>query len=554
MLRALCIRNIVLIDNLLLEFGPGFSVFTGETGAGKSILLDALSLALGSRAETHLVRQGEEKGIVVAEFDIPKNQDLLMLLKEAGVYEQGDDALYLKRTLSKEGISRAFVNDQPVTVGFLRRLSAQLVEVHGQFDKLLEPKEHRQFLDCFGGHEVALRSTLTAYENWHVLKEKYKKLLNDSGRERKILLEHYLEELGGLDLQPGGYQHLLKQRDRLAHGEKIREALQLALGNLSYNPTNAETNLSEALKACENVASYDDRLRDTLESLQSALIHVQETCHGLGRLLESIEVDPKSLDSIESQLSLFKNTARKHHCGVEDLTQIYEKLCQEFQDLDNRQENLIKLEKECCEAKECYEIQASRLTKARHETAQKLEIAVKKELGPLKMDRATFKVEFRENDEAGWSAQGKESVSFVVAPNGSVFGPLRQIASGGERSRFMLALKVALAGQNDRTALIFDEIDSGVGGAVATAIGGRLHVLSQNTQVLCVTHSPQVASWGHRHFKVVKSSNNNDVTTCVTSLDTNNSEEEIARMLSGENVTDQARAAAKTLKQDAASF
>ncbi len=550
MLRTLYIKNFILIKDLLLEFKPGFSVFTGETGAGKSIFLDALALTLGARSEINFICKDSSQSTIIAAFSIEKNTVAFRFLEAENILIEENELLFLKRTIRKDGISRAFINDQPVTLTFLKSLAKHLVEIHGQFDRLLEPKTHRHFLDTYASLCNEAKHVEESYTAWQYLESKKYQLSNTVNKENRTLLKHYLKEIEYINPEPNEEKILLEKRDRLFYAEKITESVQKALTYLEESPHGAESTLTKSIIACETARNYNERFNSCLDNLSSSLVQIQEAAREFNRFLQEDKDDSNELDMIENRLAVLKDLSRKHNCKLENLTQVHQKLLGDFKALDNKEEYLKRSEDDCQKAKTAYEKMANNLSKLRLAAIKNLEKEIMSELPSLKMDRALFRVHHKYLEEATWGPLGIDRIVFEIAPNGTVFAPLKKIASGGERARFMLALKVVLTTKNTKTSIVFDEIDSGVGGAVATAIGARLYKLSQIVQVICISHAPQVAAWAINHYKVNKNSDTSEVIyTNIEQLDKVESEEEIARMLSGEHITNQARAAAQILKK-----
>jgi len=555
MLTALAIQNIVLIDQLSLEFRPGLSVLTGETGAGKSILLDSLGLVTGERADSGLVRAGSAGGTVTAEFDIPESHPVHVVLAEHGLTDEGRD-LRLRRQLGADGRSRAFVNDQPVGVGLLARIGGLLVEIHGQQGQLglLNPANHRALLDAFGGLLPQLGGVQAAYQTLREARD-----ASDAARERLVksradedYLRHAADELAALDPKPGEEQELAQSRTLMMHGEQIAGELAEALAAVSGNG-GAEASLRVAVRRLERVAEKaGGRLDPVIEALNRGFTEIEEATRSLEAVGRDLEFDPRVLERAEERLFALRAAARKHGCAVEQLPAIRDALVDQLQALETGEQGLAGLEKALREAETDYAAKAEALGAARAAIAGRLDVAVMAELPPLKLERATFRTAVTRLPRERWASHGADEVQFEVATNpGSAMGPLSKIASGGELSRFALALKVVLAEADSPTTLIFDEIDQGVGGAVAAAVGERLARLSDGAQVLVVTHSPQVAARGSVHLRVGKTVEGDVTVTRVEALAPDERREEIARMLAGAKITDEARAAATRLLEGA---
>ena len=554
MLAALSIRDIVLIDRLDLEFQPGLSALTGESGAGKSILLDALGLALGGRAETRLVRHGAAQGSVTAAFDLAPTHPLFALLAEQGIAAE-DGGVVLRRTVGADGRSRAFVNDQPVAAGLLRQIGDALVEIHGQFDnqRLLSPVTHRGLLDAFAGLEGPLAEVAQAWAEATTadaaLAEAEAALL--AARRDEDFLRHALAELDELDPQPDEEAALAETRSRLMSGEKIVQAMADAARALAGEEPlpGAEAAIQNAVRPLERIAALaGGQLDAAIEALGRARGEVIEAQAQIERALAELDLDPRRLEETEARLFALRAVARKHGCGVAELAVLRRDLGERLANLDDGAARLDRLKVEAKAAHAAYDAAAESLGDARREAASRLDAEVTAELRPLNLGRAVFRTVVRELPPGDWGAHGKDQVVFEVATNpGSPTGPLNRIASGGELARFMLALKVVLAQADPVPTLIFDEVDAGVGGAVADAVGERLARLGGEVQVLVLTHSPQVAARGAHHWRVRKAVGEGEALTRIDVLDDAERREELARMLAGARVTDEARAAAASL-------
>ncbi len=554
MLASLSIRDVVLIDRLDLSFQPGLCVLTGETGAGKSILLDSLGLALGMRAESRLVRAGKDKAVVTASFDLPLTHPASQLMEENGF--DPTEGIVLRRILSSDGRSRAFVNDQPASVGFLRTLGETLVEIHGQFETqgLLNASAHRALLDAYGGNASLCAIVTKSYRIWlsalETRKEAEAALLK--AQEEEDYLRHVVAELEQLNCQPGEEEELSKQRTMMMHGEKLAEATSSAANELTRNH-GVEANLRSAILHLERIADKaEGKFEEVIEALDRAAVETGEAMALLNRAIQEIDLDPRHLEELEERLFALKAAARKHNITVEALPGFRGELVNQLAAIESGGANLNELRRQEDLAKTHYVDAAEKLSKARQEAANRLDQAVSGELPPLKLDRATFKTTLATHEEEHWNESGWDQVQFQVSTNpGSPLGPISKIASGGELARFMLALKVILAESDPVPTLVFDEVDAGTGGAVAAAVGERLARLGSEVQVLVVTHSPQVAALGAHHWQISKAEtpDGSGVITSVHSLEKQERLEEVARMLAGANVTDQARAAAQSLME-----
>ncbi|MDO8605301.1 MAG: DNA repair protein RecN [Phaeospirillum sp.] len=551
MLISLSIRDVVLIERLDLSFAAGLSVFTGETGAGKSILLDSLGLALGARAESGLVRHGVAQASVTAEFDPAPGHPARALLIEQDM-DAGDAPLVLRRVLTADGRSRAYVNDQPVSVGLLRRVGDELVEIHGQFEShgLLDSTTHLGVLDAFGGLAAPKARTTAAWTGWRAAKTARAEAEASLAKARaeEETLRQMFEDLDELDPKPGEEAALAQSRAVMMHGEKLLEAMNAAQTALTERGE-VEAALRSAQRSLARVAERaEGKLDGVIAALDRAAVEAAEATGLLERASAEIDLDPRHLEKVEERLFALRSAARKHAVSADELVLLKDRLGRQLAELEGGGNDLARLAREEQAARTAYVEQARALSKSRCAAASALDTAVAAELPPLKLEKARFQTRVAPQDEAAWGAGGLDSVGFEVATNpGSPPGPLGKIASGGELSRFMLALKVVLARVSPTPTIVFDEVDSGIGGAVAAAVGERLGRLAETLQILVVTHSPQVAARGAHHYRVAKTESNGAVFTGVDQLPASARQEEIARMLSGETVTDHARAAAAAL-------
>jgi DNA repair protein RecN (Recombination protein N) len=544
MLRSLDIRDVLIIDRLSLELGPGLNVLTGETGAGKSILLDALGFVLGWRGRAELVRQGAAQGEVTAVFDLAPGHAARAVLEEAGI-EAGDE-LILRRVNASDGRKTAWVNDRRVSGEVLRDLSDHLVELHGQHDDrgLLNPRGHRALLDAFAALDLGgLRAA------WGAQREARGALATaEAGLARAAaeedFLRHAVAEMDKLNPEPGEDEALDARRRLMQGAGRIREDVAKAFTALSEE--GAEGRMRDALRWLDGAAEKaEGRLEAPLEALNRALIELGEASEGVERALEALDFDPGELERVEERLFAIRALARKHGVLPDDLGGFAEDLRTRLAAIDGGAAGIARLQKAVAEAEGTYAAEAGRVTAARREAAARLDAAMAAELAPLKMERAVFATEIGPGEPG---PEGVDAVTFTVATNpGAPSGALNRIASGGELSRFLLALKVCLTGDSPGQTLIFDEIDRGVGGATADAVGRRLKALATGAQVLVVTHSPQVAAFGAWHWRVEKRVAGDVTLSTVTALGTEDRVEEIARMLAGDTVTEAARAAARAL-------
>ncbi|WP_420562714.1 DNA repair protein RecN [Thalassobaculum sp.] len=551
MLASLSIRDVVLIDRLDLAYEPGLSVLTGETGAGKSILLDALGLALGERADSGLVRHGADQATVIAAFELSDSAAVDAVLREADL-DACEGELILRRVVTADGRSRAYVNDQPTSVGLMRRLGDVLVEIQGQFDQrgLMDPSTHRDTLDAFAGLTRQAEGVARAWGAWRTALVALETARADleKARSDEEYLRHSVAELDQLAPQVGEEDRLAETRSMLMNAEAVVEALNTASAAISEDG-GADNAVARAQRALERVADRAaGRLDTALAALERAAAELEDTSAEIAAAAADIEADGGTLTEIDDRLHALRDLARKHGVGVDRLPEVHRRFADHLAALDGKGGEIGALTAAEDKAKRAYTEAAESLSKARAAAAAKLDAAIAKELPPLKLDKARFETMVSRQDESRWGASGLDAVAFQVATNpGMPAGPLSKIASGGELSRFLLALKVVLAEASPIPTLVFDEVDSGVGGAVAAAVGDRLARLATRLQVLVVTHSPQVAAQGAHHWHVAKRVQNQVTATDVVRLNTDERREEIARMLSGAAITSEARAAADSL-------
>jgi len=551
MLSRLSIRDIVLIDRLDIDFADGLAVLTGETGAGKSILLDAFALALGGRGDQALVREGAEQGQVIAVFEVARNHPARALLKANDI--AAEDELILRRVQFSDGRTRAFVNDRPVSVQVLKELGGALVEIHGQHDEraLVDAATHRRLLDAFG----ALEGDAARVERlWQARRDAVEAVAAhraevERAKRESDWLRHAVAELGALSPQAGEETALAERRTAMMQAEKVaedlREAHEVIAGANSSVPA-----LSAAIRRLERRAAQAPRLVEpAVKSLDAALTALEETCAHLEQALRAADLDPQELERIEERLFALRAAGRKYSVAVDDLAALAERYRSDIALIDAGEERLKALEVAARAAEADYRAAAGKLSTARLQAGKALDKAVNGELRPLKLERAKFSTEIV-SDAASAGPHGIDRVEFWVQTNpGTRPGPLMKVASGGELARFLLALKVVLADRGSAPSLVFDEIDTGVGGAVADAIGVRLAKLARGVQVLAVTHAPQVAARADRHYLISKDAleKGKRVATRVVEVAAEKRREEIARMLAGAEITNEARAAAERL-------
>ncbi len=563
MLRSLSITNVVLIDRLHLDFEEGLCVLTGETGAGKSILLDALGLAMGARAEARLVRKDTDKATVIAVFDVPANGTLRAVLTESDIDDADGDTI-LRRTLTRDGRSRAYINDTPVSTSLLRRVAGLLIEIQGQQRGIMDSATHRALLDAMGAemhNTLSLaRETAKRWQDWQE-HEQAKQSAEDSlaqARREEDFLRHAVEELDHAAPEDSESEQLATRRQRLLHHEKMTQALNnclIALGATGDSDNTAEAHLLSAQRFIDQaIMTAGEALAPAREALERCLLDVQEAALHIQRTSSEWGDDSQNLQEIEERYFLLQDLARKHRVAADELPKLRITLTQKLALIKTGTATLDDLNNKATQAKSAYRKTAQALSTARRAAACDLDRAITAELPPLRLERARFATEVTTSDDpADWNSHGQDQVIFNVSTNpGSAPGPLEKIASGGELGRFLLAFKVILSRVTPSASLVFDEVDSGLGGATAHAVGKRLAHLAAQRQVLVITHSPQVAAKAQQHLRVSKISEQDaggheTTLTDVIPLSPAEREDEIARMLAGAEITESARAAARTL-------
>ena len=559
MLTALSIRDVVLIERLDLTFDQGLTVLTGETGAGKSILLDSLGLALGARAEAGLVRATAEQASVTACFAPPDTHPVTEVLDEHGL--AGEDEIVLRRILTRDGRSRAFVNDHPVGVGLLRRIGTLLVEVQGQHEQmtLADPASHAVLLDAFGVAAPARAKVAAAWVSWRdaLTRLQHARTAIAAAERDEQWLRHAVDELATLAPRLDEEETLARERQRLQQSERRAEAIAAALAELTPRDrrnTGPAASLRAASRSLQRLqpASQPDPGENPADPAIAALERAEEALAEaetlLTRLIADADIDPRLLEQSEERLFALRGAARKHGVAVPDLPGLLDTLAARLGALETGAAEITVLEQEARQGRDHYVADAAALSAARNAAAAKLRQAVAKELPPLRLDKARFFTELTELPETAWGPHGMDQVRFLIATNpGQQPGPLARVASGGELSRLMLAMKVVLSAGSAVPTLVFDEVDAGIGGATAAAVGERLARVAEAVQVLVVTHSPQVAARGTAHLRVAKAAFRDRTATTVDRLTADARREEIARMLAGETISDAARAAADDL-------
>ena len=546
MLLGLEIRDILIIDRLELAFQPGLNVLTGETGAGKSILLDSLGFVLGWRGRAELVREGAEQGAVIAEFALSHDHPARAVLNEAGI--TCEDTLILRRINTRDGRKTAWVNDRRCSGEVLRALSETLIELHGQHDDrgLLNPRHHRDLLDAFGGLETQVSKVRSAWADLSAARKALADLQTrmTEAKAEEDFLRHAVAELDALAPEEGEDEALDARRRLMQSAERIREDISRA--HQALGGDGAEGAMGDALRWLEDSAyKAEGRLEEAIAALGRAMVELGEAQQGVEDCLDGLSFNPHELEEVEERLFALRGLARKHQVSPDALAGLQHELRGRLDRIEKGEEHLNDAQMAVRTAQAAYDAASQALSAARRDASGKLDQAVMAELAPLKMDRAVFLTEV---SEAGAGPSGVDDVTFTVATNpGAPAGPLAKIASGGELSRFLLALKVCLSADVAGVTMIFDEIDRGVGGATADAVGRRLKALAEGSQVLVVTHSPQVAAQGAHHWQVAKSVEGGKTLTRVLPLDEDERVDELARMISGDTVTDAARTAAQAL-------
>ncbi|HEX2581387.1 MAG TPA: DNA repair protein RecN [Dongiaceae bacterium] len=545
MLRHLAIRNVVLIGKLDLEFGPGLIAFTGETGAGKSILLDALGLATGMRADTALIRHGQEQASVTASFDVPPDHPVQEIVAAQGI-AAGEEIL-LRRQIGADGRSRAFLNGEPVAIGILRKIGAALIEIEGQFEMqgLFDPARHLYYLDQYAGIGKDVARLKGLFETWRQREDVFLRTRADfeAARREEDYLRHTVAELELVAPGVGEESALIERRSSLLQQGQAEEALAAACVELGGD-RGADRMLAMAYRRMER---WEDVFPDLMPAFERATLEMRELVDQVDRARRGSAQGSDQLRMLEERLFLLHDLARKHRIGCDELPALLETLGKRLAALENGQDALAQLEKDVAAAKAAYRDAAQKISARRTRAARQLDRSINEELPSLKLERARFETRLDEMAESDWGARGWDGVQFMISTNpGTPAAPIDKIASGGELARLMLAIKVTLAKAATVPCLVFDEVDTGIGGATAAAVGERLKRLATLCQVLVVTHSPQVAALADQHLRVQKSGKSTTHTD-VALLDQAHRQEEIARMLSGATITDEARAAASKL-------
>ena len=553
MLKKLNIENIVHIDNVSIDLNEGLNVFTGETGAGKSILLEGLGLALGSRANFSLIGNLDNKAETSAEFLIPDNHPIKKIFIQENI--EFNQKLVLKRVISNNGISKAYLNNNHINLNILNKIGQLLVEVQGQFDNhtLLDTKNHVYFLDQYGQYNAARQKVTSTYLEMKEAKDNYLKFKKDFENFEKTVefTKSILIELDGLGPKQNEEGELLNKRALVANSKKLIETLNHAGENLNGEKAIKKL-LNYTLTSLEKInIKKPEALEETIETLKRAYNEIEEASIQINNILNSIETSPDALDGIDNRLYSLRNFARKVQCDTDKLFEYHIKLKEKINNIDNKNEYLENKEKQYTIKQKEFKNNCLELRRLRIKASMELDQKINKELPSLKLDQAKFKTSIKEKDEGDWNEKGSDEIIFNIITNPNQnFMPLDKIVSGGELSRFLLAIKVVLAGSNLSKSLVFDEVDSGIGGQTANAVGERLFKLSQSNQVIVITHSPQVAAKGETHFLIEKYIEEEQPNTLCNQIASNKRVEEISRMLSGESITEEARAAAMKLLYD----
>jgi DNA repair protein RecN (Recombination protein N) len=552
MLRSLAIRNFVIVDELDIDLEQGFTVLTGETGAGKSILLDALSLVLGERADPSQIREGQKRAEICAIFSVDQKSQkhISNILEDQGFSLEDDGAtLILKRIIENSGRSRAFINGGTATLTQLQELGNQLVDIHGQHahQLLLKSGAQRDLLDTQGQLQDLLSEVKSLYQEWDFT-DKQLRMAQQAGenlQREQERLTWALEELDNLAPQTGEWKAIEHEHSRLANAAKLIEGCQNTINLLQEQDGHAEELLNKAFNEIEELAKLDSNLEDAKVAIETAQIQLSEATHSLGRYLQKMDVDPKRLSEIEERLKALFSASKKFKVAPEDLPEVWQETQKKLTAIQDAQD-LVGLEKKVAQIFEKYIRQAKLLSNARIKAAKSLEIAVTEAMQDLSMAGGRFAIDVQQQEKP--SLYGMEQIEFLVAGHPGVSPkPLSKVASGGELARISLAISVITSEASHIPTLIFDEVDSGIGGAVAATVGKRLKELGQHHQVLCVTHLAQVAAQGHQHWQVQKHTENNVTTSRISSLNRNERVEEIARMLGGAEITDTTRRHAREL-------
>jgi DNA repair protein RecN (Recombination protein N) len=557
MLTHIHIWNFAIVESLDIEFETGLTVMTGETGAGKSILLDALGLALGDRADTSVIRHGTDKAEISVSFSVNDAPQASSWLAQHEM--ESEDECIIRRSISRKGGSKAFINGIPSTIQQLKELGEMLVDLHGQHEhqSLLHKDVQRQLLDDYADHKSLLNEVAESYQRWQDLSRDYARLsqANTDRDSRLELLRYQVQELEALDLQPGETDKLEQELKRLSNANRLLTTAQAVIDQLDENEQHAvSTILSQSTNDISDLTRIDEKLAPIAELLNTSIIQVQETISELRHYVDSLELDPERLGEVEQRITDIHNLSRKHRVEPEELVDLFPSLKQEQEDLEQADIKLGDLQKQIESAKRTYIEAAKKLSSSRKKTARSLSGKITDTMQGLSLQGGQFKVDVIDLDEAQWSGRGAENIEFLVSANpGTPLKPLTKVASGGELSRISLAIQVITAQAARIPTLVFDEVDVGIGGRVAEIVGLQLRALGQHRQVICVTHLPQVAALGHHHYQVSKSTNQKTTVTEIKPLDNSQRIDEVARMLGGIKITEQTLSHAKEMIDSAQS-
>lgn len=551
MLQELRIQNLALIEKLELLFQPGFTTLTGETGAGKSILLDALGLALGERADSGLVRHGTPKADVIAQFEVAQLPHVMSWLEEQELEEETQ--CLMRRTVTAEGRSKAYINGYPATANQLKTLGAMLIDIHGQHEhqNLLSANQQIHLLDAYANHAHLLADTKLSYQHWQQLQKQLHQLEEEQAdfQSRLELLSFQKNEFDELKPSEGEFESLSEEQNQLSHANEIKQACEQAYAHLEEEQGAVDA-INNAIHALSEIVDFNPSLQTTIEQLNSSLIEIQEAASEVHRTAEHIELDPEQLNEVEERLAKLFGMAKKYNLEAEELVDKHQQIFSELERLENSDESLEQLKQEVKSAAKDFEGKASKLTQSRQKAATKLAKIVTQGMQTLGMENGQFDIRITQNESV--NALGQDRVQFLVTANkGQPLQPLSKVASGGELSRISLAIQVATSEVASLPTMIFDEVDVGIGGGIAEVVGEKMQQLGASKQIFSITHLPQVASHGHQHLFIQKQTKGNVTRTAVTALNDRERVEELARMLGGKELTEQTRTHAKEMLQTA---
>jgi DNA repair protein RecN (Recombination protein N) len=543
-LKLLTINDLAIIDELNLEFGLGFSVFTGETGAGKSITLDALGLILGNRSDSSIIRRGCKQAEVSAVFEVRDNAEIARILEEQAI-ELEENEIIIRRVIGSDGRSRAFINNKPVTAQLLRDLGALTLNIHGQHaHQLLGLKDNqRLLLDEYGEYKNELDTVANACKEWTDANRQLEKIKQGQGQDSTVnLLRYQVEEISALEIKEGEYEELDDEHRRLANGRRLQETTQSALNHLREDEQSISSSIYTLLANLRELESVDDGLVSINKLIDDAIIQINEASDELRSYLENLNIDPEHLQSVERRISTLHDIARKHNVKPKTLEQYFSELSERLIQIENNEELVVDLENKQAAALSLYRESAEVLHKQRAKAARKMQKEVTSQIQSLGMPDGQFTINIDKNELDTPRLKGMDNVEFMVCMNaGQSIQAMRKVASGGELSRISLAIQVVASDDKTGTSLVFDEIDAGIGGGVAEIVGKLLHQLSEKHQIICVTHLPQVASQADHHFQVIKISDKGNTSTSIRKLSKDERIDEIARMLGGVKITEKTR-------------